>query len=145
MQGAIWINQPIHTEITEVRIVAKVAPVTVGRFCLPRLWHRDGMVTPFPDEEANQLRMTLHAVIIIFQTTRSIAHGMGILAEHEWPIKWRILPPLAEVESLDFFNRGIHPAVDFHMLLIVRLSWVAEIIPFIVQNPRRIPRLGLGQ
>ena len=145
MQGPIRIDQAIHTEVAEVRIVTKVAPVTVGRFCLSRLWHRDGMVTPFPDEEANQLRMTLHAVIIIFQTTRSIAHGMGILAEHEWPIKWRILPPLAEVESLDFFNRGIHPAVDFHMLLIVRLSWVAEIIPFIVQNPRRIPRLGLGQ
>ena len=103
------------------------------------------MVTPFPDEESNQLRMTLHAVIIIFQTTRPIAHGMGILAEHKRPVKWGILASLAEVKRLDFFNRGIHPAIDFHMLLIVRLSWVAEIITFIMQNPSRIPRLGLSQ
>ena len=103
------------------------------------------MVAPFPDKEANQLRITLHAVIIIFQTTRSIAHGMGILAEHKGPIKWRILAPLAKVERLDFFNRWVHPAIDFHMLLIVLLNWVAEIVPFIVQNPRWIPRLGLSQ
>jgi len=106
MGNPVGRDQPIHTEIAVVGVVAEIPAVAVAGPAFLVLSQLDRMVAPFPNKSAAQSVITLDQLLIILRVSRTVAHGVDILAQHHGLVR------LTGEIILNFFQGRIHPAVE---------------------------------
>ena len=78
VDAAVGVDQTVHTEVTVVRELIRVAAVGVNLPSVRRGTAVDGMVAPFPDKSSAGAVVFFHQTEVVFQVARAVAHGVTV-------------------------------------------------------------------
>lgn len=76
MRRAIGKYQPVHTELTIVGFIAKIAAVGLPGFALIVIAGQ-ALINPVPDEAALQTRELAEGLPVLSKTAKAVAHGIA--------------------------------------------------------------------
>ena len=116
-----------HAVNTEVSIGRKI-PITsaVVIICLSVFFRTDSVIVPLPDKTSLKTFIFTEQVLVGFQSSRSVSHGMAILTQH-----MRLVPfHLGFADLFHSLDPRIHGGVY--------ISHFRLEVPFVVNQQRRI-------
>mmetsp|Transcript_34367 Transcript_34367/g.74430 ORF Transcript_34367/g.74430 Transcript_34367/m.74430 type:complete len:295 (+) Transcript_34367:1153-2037(+) len=99
--NSVWEHQPVDTELSVIRRVAKVAAVQPirGSVC----FFPQPLVDPIPNEAALKVWIGVEGVPVLVDVSGAVPHGMTVLAENDRPIL---------LQLRDLVDPSIHGADD---------------------------------
>ena len=75
-------DDSVCTEVTIIRLVAKISSYSHIITFTVRCWHLDTLVYPVPDKTTEKCRITFVCFPIFLEVTNCISHGMGIFTNY---------------------------------------------------------------
>ena len=110
---AVWIYKSIHTEVSIVRILAKVAAITIHCLAIFSNTLVNCVITPLPYKSAAEAVIFHDLLIIVFDISRAVTHCVNKLTLD----KWFLRAFLGKV-AVNFLSSSIHTAVKIKHTLI---------------------------
>ena len=132
----VRVDQSVHTEIAVMDSLSVIASIVIDVSAVFRLSFIDGMVTPFPDKSSAHHIIILYPCKIVFQISRTIAHGMGIFHHQKRFVRVRL-----HIVS-DVLHRRIHTAVNVNIGIVKSAAFICVQGAFIVSQSSRIKGFG---
>ena len=78
VRSPVRVYKPVHTEVPVMGEFAGVSAVVVNRLSFFCLTLPGGVVTPFPHKAAGKLIILINHLLVVFNISRAVAHGMHI-------------------------------------------------------------------
>ncbi len=104
-------DQPVADEVAVVQFLAEVAAVGVAQ-----LGVADAVVDPLPDEAALEPLVPFEQLLVVGESARTVAHGVGVLALDEGEFApFAGAAVQAPPDPLDLVVEGVHPRVHIRV------------------------------
>ena len=115
---AVWIYKSVHTEVSIVRILAKVAAITIHCLAIFSNTLINCVITPLPYEAAAELVIFVHQLhddllIVVLDISRTVTHCVNKLTLDKW-----LLRTFLGKVAVNFLSSSIHTAVKVKHTLI---------------------------